>query len=742
MAIFDLLREMDDVTLTPDEKKEMQDSAKHLIGLLNPDDRAVVKQHAYELSSSRKKKANAEAAASQHAATVEEQPVSPPPVEQAAVTEEVAEPAAVDAPPIPVVAQQVPPAEEAPVAEVEASTPPPVTVSEADIDTVPISESDVETIPVVQEEVVPPPLDQVEPGVLEDIDIVPDDDLTGPIDEVEIEDDVDWTGPVDVTEIETGEERTEPVDEAEILGQAEAQPEEPSLLEEEEDALDLDDLVEAIENDESMDFGDLDMSLGEEELFELEDPVATFDQETPTGPQEEAAPVESDPPSDEINTAEHIPAAGSIGFVSPGEAPIDDEDFDTLEVETPIDFEALRAKKAAEQAETGEDSFENIPLAPPKAVKPAPVDEDIDTLEVERPKEIERNEPPAADVDTLEVECPPAVAAPSKAGQDLDTNPVERPPEVLTGQPPAADSAKTAEPAPVEEPPIQLETEDHVDLDEHLSAQEGLDLEHPPMEDPEPEPEAALDEPAIEPEDKLTLARASKDPNKLATLIYEPEDIQLALLANPALNERLVAAMARKAGHRVADAIHKNRRFFTRPMVRSALLDSPHAPSAALLEIVNSTTDLGGLVKLIKNPKVKHMEVKAKARHRLATTFKSLSSGEKVAAIRRQGRNLLKELWSDFFRNESLVLQCLRDKQLDSGIVLEIARSKIAPRRAMELIGNTPAWASNYPICLALVENPKTPRQVVGKLIRRLSPSDRRRIKNNRSMPDYIRKMA
>jgi len=97
------------------------------------------------------------------------------------------------------------------------------------------------------------------------------------------------------------------------------------------------------------------------------------------------------------------------------------------------------------------------------------------------------------------------------------------------------------------------------------------------------------------------------------------------------------------------------------------------------------------LLALVRSPKVRSLEVKAKARARLGTIFKSLGPGEKVAMIRRAGRGVIKELWTDFFRDEQLVLRCLAEHQLDEGIVLEIARSKVVNVPLSDLYA---AWES------------------------------------------------
>ena len=200
--------------------------------------------------------------------------------------------------------------------------------------------------------------------------------------------------------------------------------------------------------------------------------------------------------------------------------------------------------------------------------------------------------------------------------------------------------------------------------------------------------------------------------------------------------------MARHAGMRVAQELYRNRTLFARPSVRRALLESPSAPAAAQLEIVGTLGQLGDLLKVLSSPKIRHLEVKAKARSSLQTRFRAMGGGEKVAAVRRHGRPLLKQLWTDFFRDETLVLRCLEERQLDGATVLEIARSKIAPRRALEVIGTQPAWTAQYAVRLALVQNPKTPRRVASQLVRTLSPADRRALKNNPSVAEAVRRQA
>ena len=379
----------------------------------------------------------------------------------------------------------------------------------------------------------------------------------------------------------------------------------------------------------------------------------------------------------------------------------------------------------------------------------------------------------------------------SRAGAEGAPTAESPPPTVETGT-----SLKTSEivlglHGPIEEPELTIEpdadleswlAEEQARVEEELRAAEAaraaeIRLEEPP-ELPEPPPlppepelsslqlpedfgddEAAFDDgerkatsledllhrpiDQLSLEEKMWVASAAETRGVLEVLAYSTnQDVQLALLENPALPEELATALARRASAQVAEAIYQNRRLFQRPRIQEALLDCPNAPSAALLQVVNSLGEFSALLKVVTSPKIRHLEVKAKARSRLGERFRSLAEGEKVAAVRRGGRLLLKELWRDFFRDEELVLRCLREKQLDEGSVLEIARSKIAPRRALEQIGRMPGWTGNYQITLALVLNPKTPRMITGRLLRKLSPADRRMVKNNPALPEFVRDLA
>jgi hypothetical protein len=384
----------------------------------------------------------------------------------------------------------------------------------------------------------------------------------------------------------------------------------------------------------------------------------------------------------------------------------------------------------ASESPVGDVAAESPPVEPPAAAEPAAEEEPPEQRAAEAPASMEAAERVPAE---MLAEVDPEIAslfAPLTGEIPLPPLPDPYPSEPEPSEQEAAKEAPAAEQAiemaeEPEEPPAPPPAEPPA--------------EEEPLE--EAEEEAAADLASRERE--LRLAATSDDHDLLRVLSGElDEDVQLALLSNPVLPDDLAAGVARRAGPRVAQAIYRDKRLFRRPLVRRALLQCPSAPAPAQLEIVGTIGQLGDLLTVLSSPKVRHLEVKAKARSSLQTRFRAMGGGEKVAAVRRHGRPLLKQLWTDIFRDEALVLRCLEGRQLDSATVLEIARSKIAPRRALEAIGTTAAWTAQYPVKLALVQNPKTPRQVAARLVSTLSPADRKAIKRNPAVAQAVRQQA
>ncbi|MBI4749580.1 MAG: hypothetical protein HY774_13915 [Acidobacteria bacterium] len=230
---------------------------------------------------------------------------------------------------------------------------------------------------------------------------------------------------------------------------------------------------------------------------------------------------------------------------------------------------------------------------------------------------------------------------------------------------------------------------------------------------------------------------------QIALFLTDPDDRVFAgLLQNPALPEDMIVGYARTITADRAQAIYRDPRWSGRHRIQEALLDNPKTPHGIALELLNFVSNPQALLKVVKNPKIATLEVKQKALQKLIEIYRALDSSGRISLIKATNGEILHELWEEAFHDEETITTLLKEQYLEDGIVLKVVRSKSAPRSALAAIGANPAWVNNYQIRLELVMNPKTPRDVVARLISRLNPTDRAKIKNNRNLPEYVRAMV
>jgi hypothetical protein len=276
--------------------------------------------------------------------------------------------------------------------------------------------------------------------------------------------------------------------------------------------------------------------------------------------------------------------------------------------------------------------------------------------------------------------------------------------------------------------------EDRDSLLEAIRAAAGFE-----EEEPEPAP------PAVTPGEDVMKHRSLPETIKLAGesrleeeigFLLHHHDIRVfaALLDNPALSSFSLLNIARSAPLAKVEKIHASR-WFSDLQVRNALMHNPHTPLRISSEILNTVGNVRELLAVMRDRSIPSHEIKTKARSRLMERYKSMSSEEKVAAIKSTGGEILNHLWTEAFVDERVFLTLLRERALDQNIVLKLARSSITPRNVLAEIGRSPIWNKNYQVILELVQNPKTPREVAQQLFHQLTPADRKRLRAQAFLP-------
>jgi hypothetical protein len=220
------------------------------------------------------------------------------------------------------------------------------------------------------------------------------------------------------------------------------------------------------------------------------------------------------------------------------------------------------------------------------------------------------------------------------------------------------------------------------------------------------------------------------------------ESVFAGFLEHPEAAEEQVAALASKLTREKVAVLARNPRWLARPSVREALLTNPATPEDVALRCLDHVGTLAALAKVIHDPHVRSLEVKAKAKSRLVERYRTLSVDERVAAVRSTGGRILQDLWNEAFNDRATMVKLVQERGVDDGVVLKIARSRIAPREALMAIGKNSTYLGNYQICLELALNPKTPRELLARIVPKLSPPDRAKLRDSMGVAEYVRTIA
>jgi hypothetical protein len=263
---------------------------------------------------------------------------------------------------------------------------------------------------------------------------------------------------------------------------------------------------------------------------------------------------------------------------------------------------------------------------------------------------------------------------------------------------------------------------------------------------PAPGPAAQEEQPVSQeeqPVDRAHLARTTQSQEELAHYAFEADDdVFESFLDNPAASAEQVASLGHKTTRDRIIRIARHQKWFAKSNVREALLKNPNTPEDVALRCLSHVGRMDSLSRLLRDPRVRSLAVKAGARQRLVDRYRALSVDQRVSSIKASGGQLLQDLWKEAFSDRQALKKLLSDRGLDEAVAVRVARSRIAPREALLALGNNRNLLAKYQVCLELAMNPKTPREVLSRVVPRLTPADRARLRQSRSLTDHTRSLA
>ena len=150
--------------------------------------------------------------------------------------------------------------------------------------------------------------------------------------------------------------------------------------------------------------------------------------------------------------------------------------------------------------------------------------------------------------------------------------------------------------------------------------------------------------------------------------------------------------------------------------------------------------EAGKRLSLPVSPAEKPRHTEDEKKHSLLLKLQHLTVGEKIAIALRGGQDIRTILLKD--SNKEVILTVLKNPKITETEVELIAHSRNIPEEALRAIHKNREWTKNYSICLALVNNPKTPPGIGITLVTGLRTKDLVLLEKNKNISEGIRAVA
>jgi len=118
----------------------------------------------------------------------------------------------------------------------------------------------------------------------------------------------------------------------------------------------------------------------------------------------------------------------------------------------------------------------------------------------------------------------------------------------------------------------------------------------------------------------------------------------------------------------------------------------------------------------------------------------TLNAAQKAILAMKGGREERMILIRD--TNKVVALAVLKNGRITEQEVESIARMRNVSDEVLRQVGSSREWTKNYPVIIALVNNPRTPQRISTNFISRLTNRDLKNLYMSRDIPELIRRMA
>ena len=236
------------------------------------------------------------------------------------------------------------------------------------------------------------------------------------------------------------------------------------------------------------------------------------------------------------------------------------------------------------------------------------------------------------------------------------------------------------------------------------------------------------------------MANQATQPDQLIASLKDPDpQVFLVVLENPGLSPREILAAIPGMDVIRAERLASHRIWQENPAIAEALLHNIHLSASTALLLLQRLKTPRALLEVLRDSRLPHMEVKQEALEALRQIYQSMSTQERILALRSSGGELIRQLPQEVLKDEDSLLLVVVDRQLDPSILLRLARNKQTPRSVLERIAGHPILMAHPAIMSELLLNPKTPREAAIRIWGLLSESEQQALLASPHLPATLR---
>jgi hypothetical protein len=226
---------------------------------------------------------------------------------------------------------------------------------------------------------------------------------------------------------------------------------------------------------------------------------------------------------------------------------------------------------------------------------------------------------------------------------------------------------------------------------------------------------------------------------ELQSLVHEDaEEVLLALLANPNLDEPHLAVMLERLDlpASVLSAVASEGKWMSSEGLRLRLARHPRTPKRFALAAVRQLF-LFDLVRLSLLPSAPP-DIRRVAEEVILTRVPHLPVGEKLTLARRGPSRVAGAILLE--GHAQAVKLALANVFLTEAQVLKVLANPGVPERVVRAIAHHPKWSCQYNVRIALVRNTHTPQASVGALLPQLTLGDLKQVFQLEGLAPHLKK--